>query len=61
MAKEFILDNAGGPQIRRCQGIAVAYYGFTLGALTLEPSGFCGNLKNADPEGLGSGVAKGSQ
>jgi hypothetical protein len=26
---------------RRCQGLAVAYYGGTLGALTLKPSGFC--------------------
>jgi len=32
---------AGGIQIRRCQGIAVKYYGFTLGALALNPSGFC--------------------
>jgi hypothetical protein len=32
---------AGGLQIRRCQGLAVAYYGGTLGALSLEPSGFC--------------------
>ena len=32
---------AGGLQIRRCQGFAVKHYGFTLGALTLKPSGFC--------------------
>jgi hypothetical protein len=32
---------AGGSQIRRCQGIAVKRYGFTLGALALTPSGFC--------------------
>jgi hypothetical protein len=32
---------AGGNQIRRCQGIAVDHYGFTLGALALAPSGFC--------------------
>jgi hypothetical protein len=31
----------GGAQIRRCQGIAVRYYGFTLGALALRPSDFC--------------------
>jgi 3-oxoacyl-[acyl-carrier protein] reductase len=32
---------AGGSQIRRCRGIAVKRYGFTLGALALTPSGFC--------------------
>jgi hypothetical protein len=32
---------AGGIQIRRCQGIAVKCYGGTLGALVLNPSGFC--------------------
>ncbi len=32
---------AGGLQIRRCQGFAVAHYSFTLGALTLKPSDFC--------------------
>ena len=32
---------AGGIQILRCQGIAVNYYGCTLGALALNPSGFC--------------------
>lgn len=32
---------AGGAQILRCQGIAVNYYGFTIGALALNPSGFC--------------------
>jgi hypothetical protein len=32
---------AGGLQIRRCQGLAVADYGGTLGALSLKPSGFC--------------------
>jgi len=32
---------ARGVQIRRCQGIAVKYDGFTLGALALTPSGFC--------------------
>ncbi len=31
----------GGLQIRRCQGFAVAHYGFTLGALALKPSDFC--------------------
>jgi len=31
---------AGGLQIRRCQGLAVADYGGTLGALTLKPSDF---------------------
>ncbi len=33
----------GGLQIRRCQGFAVAHYGFTLGALALKPSDFCNN------------------
>ena len=32
---------AGGAQIPRYQGFAVNYYGFTLGALALIPSGFC--------------------
>jgi hypothetical protein len=32
---------AGGAHILRCQGIAVNYYGVTLGALALNPSGFC--------------------
>jgi hypothetical protein len=32
---------AGELQILRCHGIAVDYYGFTLDALTLNPSGFC--------------------
>jgi hypothetical protein len=32
---------AGAIQIRRCQGIAVDYYGGTLGALALNRSGFC--------------------
>jgi len=32
---------AGGAQILRYQGIAVNYYGFTLDALALTPSGFC--------------------
>jgi hypothetical protein len=31
----------GGLQILRCQGLAVDHYGFTLDALTLNPSGFC--------------------
>ena len=35
------VGKAGGLQILRCQGIAVAYYGFTLDALTLKPSDFC--------------------
>jgi hypothetical protein len=30
----------GGAQILRCQGIAVKYDGFTLGALALSPSDF---------------------
>ena len=34
----------GGLQILRCRGFAVDAYGFTLGALTLKPSGFC-NVK----------------
>ncbi len=32
---------AGGIQVRRCQGFAVAHYGFTLGALALKPCDFC--------------------
>ena len=32
---------AGGAQILLYQGFAVNYYGFTLGALALIPSGFC--------------------
>ncbi|MGD8448017.1 MAG: hypothetical protein PVF36_02210 [Desulfobacterales bacterium] len=35
------VGKAGGLQIRRCQGFAVVYYGFTLGALALKPSDFC--------------------
>jgi len=35
------IGKAGGAQVLRCQGIAVNYYGFTLGALALNPSGFC--------------------
>ena len=31
---------AGGAQILRCQWIAVNFYGFTLGALALNPSDF---------------------
>jgi hypothetical protein len=31
---------AGEGQIRRCQGIAIKYDGFTLGALALSPSDF---------------------
>ncbi len=27
--------------MHRCQGLAVKRYGFTLGALTLNPSDFC--------------------
>ena len=38
----------GGAQIRRCQGIAVKCYGFTLGALALSPSGFCNVGVNSD-------------
>jgi hypothetical protein len=37
---------AGGLQIRRCQGLAVAYYGGILGALTLKSSGFCSFAMN---------------
>jgi hypothetical protein len=36
----FPFGKAGGRKIRRCQGLAV-YYGCTLGALALKPSGFC--------------------
>ena len=32
---------AGGLQIRRCQRLAVADYGGTLGALSLKASGYC--------------------
>jgi len=32
---------AKGVQIPYCQGIAVKFGGFTLGALALIPSGFC--------------------
>ena len=32
---------AGRLQIPRCQGLAVASYGGTLGASDLKPSGFC--------------------
>ena len=32
---------AGGLQILLCQGIAAAYYSFTLDALALKPSDFC--------------------
>jgi len=32
---------AGGLHILRWQRFAVAYYGFTLAALALEPSDFC--------------------
>jgi len=32
---------AGGLQILRSQGIAIGYYGFTLDAWTLKPSGIC--------------------
>ena len=38
---------AGGAQILRYQGIAVNYYGFTLGALALIPSGFCNDGANS--------------
>ena len=34
-------------QIRRCQGIAVDHYGFTLGALALKPSDFCNTGVNS--------------
>jgi len=37
---------AGGAQIIRYQGIAVNYYGFTLDALALTPSGFCNDGVN---------------
>jgi hypothetical protein len=37
----FPFGKAGDHQIRRCQGIAVGDYSFTLGALALSPSGFC--------------------
>jgi hypothetical protein len=34
-------EKIGGTRIRRCQGIEVKRYGFTLGALALSPSDFC--------------------
>jgi hypothetical protein len=39
---------AGESQIRRCQGIAVKSYGFTLGVLALTPSGFCNVRVNSN-------------
>jgi hypothetical protein len=50
----------GGAQIRRCQGIAVKAYGFTLGALALSPSDFCdaGVDKGNWIEGLHTGGLK---
>ena len=36
-----LVGKAGGLQILRCQGFAVAEYSFTLEALTLKLSGFC--------------------
>jgi hypothetical protein len=53
---------AGGRKIRRCQGFAVAHYGFTLGALTLAPSDFCnigvcvGPLQRNHPIRIDKGV-----
>jgi hypothetical protein len=41
---------AGGLQIRRCQGIAVCFYGFTLGVLALQTSGSCNDW--ASKEGM---------
>ena len=38
---------AGGLQILRWQAFAVKYYGFTLAALTLEPSDFCNDGVNS--------------
>ena len=37
----FPFVKAGGLQIRRCQGLAVVYYGGALVALALKPSDFC--------------------
>ncbi len=34
------LEKTGDPRIRRCRGIAVDDYSFSLGALALNPSGF---------------------
>ena len=42
-ANFFPFGKAGGLQILRCRGLAVADYGFTPGALALKPSGFCDN------------------
>jgi hypothetical protein len=43
MPSFFPYGKAGGLQILRWQVFAVKYYGFTLAALTLEPSDFCNN------------------
>jgi hypothetical protein len=43
MPSFFPFGKAGGLQILRWQVFAVKYYGFTLAALTLEPSDFCNN------------------
>jgi len=55
----FTLGKAGGLQIRRCQGFAVAHYGFTLGALALKPSDFCNtgiNLLDFNHQSVPKGV-----
>jgi hypothetical protein len=41
MPSFFPFGKAGGLQILRFQGFAVANYGVTLSALALEPSDFC--------------------
>jgi hypothetical protein len=52
----FPFEKAGGRKIRSCQGLAV-YYGCTLGALALKPSGFCNigvnKANESGPEQLG--------
>ena len=45
---------AGRFQIPCCQGIAVKYYGVTLGALALKPSRFCNAGVTSDPRRQGN-------
>jgi hypothetical protein len=43
------VGNAGGLQIRRCQGFAVDDYGFAPGALALKSSNVCNIGVNRAP------------
>jgi hypothetical protein len=52
--------NAVGLQIPRWQAFALKDYGFTLAALTLEPSDFCSNGVNTAEQMLTAGSATGS-